>query len=194
VLPASAFGGRQAAPAQAMLGAAAIMHHARSDQPSGHTPDVPTGPAVRLTSRNGASNAGEWRPSRITDEAISRKGTQPPCRPARPRGKRAASPRTMLRGASHQASRTRRSAVKAHTRCADQLGWAAKSSTSASSAEGRRLPRGVTHEAISDQVTCLLRRSPRLGGRQAAIAQAMLNGRNNQASRTRRSAVTLRAG
>ena len=51
-----------------------------------HAPAVPTGSAGQLKSSPSASNA-EWRPpSSVTHEAISRQGTHPLCRPARPGG------------------------------------------------------------------------------------------------------------
>ena len=103
------------APARAMLKVAAHGRHARSDQPPRHAPDVQTHSAWRHDRR--------W-PSGVTHEGISRGGTRTLCRLARHGGRRAAPARTMLIGGGHQASRTRRSAVKAGSRLADWRGLA----------------------------------------------------------------------
>jgi len=97
----------------------------QSDHPSRHTPAVLPASAWRQTSSTSASNAEGRRPSPITHEAISRQATHLLRQPAPPSGERADMARAMLKGGGRLASRTRRSAVKAHTRCADRLDRAA---------------------------------------------------------------------
>ena len=72
----------------------------------------------------------------------------------------------MLKRDDIHTSRTRRSAIASHACCA---GWLADKQHQRGNAEERR-PSDVTHEAISRQITHLLCRLARLGGKRVVRA------------------------
>ena len=159
-------------PVQVMVGVAAYGRHAQGDQPSRHTPAVPTGSAWRQTSSISANNAeggGHWA-SGMRRSAV--------------KAHTSADWLSRVADEQHLREQCRRAeAVRHHAQGGQPLGhtpavptvsaWRLMRGTSASNAD-RQPPSGDTHEAISRQGTRQMCRLARHGCRRAAPARAML--------------------